>query len=624
MRYFIGNKILESEHYSMSNVEDCLSYFAEQLEIELDTETTGLDPHTKELLCIQLGTPDRQYVIDTTCTLISRFKPLLEDKSKLFLLQNAKFDLKFLFKHGIEVSNVYDTMLAECLLTSGHEDRSVGLQAIAMKYLDVDLDKSVRGNIHKEGLSDRVIIYAADDVRYLTPIKQAQMKQITDLQLENVLNLENKVVKTFARMEYIGLLINQEKWLEVAVQAEQNVEDLIAKLDTVVDVEPMLKKFKPTHIQSNLFGIEERTHTVNWSSPKQKLDIMKALGIKVNDVADRTLQKNKRKHSIVNLLIDYSKQAKLASSFGRDFLKFVNPKTNKIHPNYWQILSTGRISASAPNINQIPARGELGGKIRSSFIASSGKVIVGGDYSGMELRIIAQLSKDPLWVNAFKTGQDLHSVLCSATFGIPLSDVKKPFPDKPEKSYRDVQKTINFGLAYGMSKFKLADTMGIDVDKADEIIKKFFSVVPEVKKFLDMLGNLGKARGYIRSAAPYRRIRRFKRLEEYVNQVGSNQGFYDFGYLGTVERASKNMPIQGTNGDIIKLALCRVSDAIKAENWPVNVLLSVYDEIQTECDYSSAKKWKNRLDELMIEAAEEVITDIPVVVDCTISEYWSK
>tara|TARA_R110000822_G_scaffold152136_4_gene291428 strand:+ start:1721 stop:3595 length:1875 start_codon:yes stop_codon:yes gene_type:complete len=624
MRYFIGNKILESEHYSMSNVEDCLSYFAEQLEIELDTETTGLDPHTKELLCIQLGTPDRQYVIDTTCTLISRFKPLLEDKSKLFLLQNAKFDLKFLFKHGIEVSNVYDTMLAECLLTSGHEDRSVGLQAIAMKYLDVDLDKSVRGNIHKEGLSDRVIIYAADDVRYLTPIKQAQMKQITDLQLENVLNLENKVVKTFARMEYIGLLINQEKWLEVAVQAEQNVENLIAKLDTVVDVEPMLKKFKPTHIQSNLFGIEERTHTVNWSSPKQKLDIMKALGIKVNDVADRTLQKNKRKHSIVNLLIDYSKQAKLASSFGRDFLKFVNPKTNKIHPNYWQILSTGRISASAPNINQIPARGELGGKIRSSFIASSGKVIVGGDYSGMELRIIAQLSKDPLWVNAFKTGQDLHSVLCSATFGIPLSDVKKPFPDKPEKSYRDVQKTINFGLAYGMSKFKLADTMGIDVDKADEIIKKFFSVVPEVKKFLDMLGNLGKARGYIRSAAPYRRIRRFKRLEEYVNQVGSNQGFYDFGYLGTVERASKNMPIQGTNGDIIKLALCRVSDAIKAENWPVNVLLSVYDEIQTECDYSSAKKWKNRLDELMIEAAEEVITDIPVVVDCTISEYWSK
>ena len=624
MRYFIGNKILESEHYRVSSVEDCLAYFAEQSEIELDTETTGLDPHTKELLCMQLGTPDRQYVIDTTAVLISKFKDLLEDKSKLFLLQNAKFDLKFLFKHDIEVSNVYDTMLAECLLTSGHEDRSVGLKAIAKKYLDVDLDKSVRGNIHKEGLSDRVIVYAADDVRYLTPIKEAQMKQITELQLENVLNLENEVVKTFARMEYTGIFIDQTKWLEVAVQAEKNVEDLILDLDSIIDKDSKLIKFKPTHIQGNLFGIEERHHTVNWSSPLQKLEIIRALGIKVNDVSDRTLQKNKKKHKIIEMLIDYSKQSKLASSFGRGFLKFVNPKTNKIHPNYWQILSTGRISVSEPNVNQIPARGKLGGKIRSSFVPSPGKIIVGGDYSGMELRIIADLSKDPLWINAFKTGQDLHSVLCSATFSIPLADVKKPFPDKPENSYRDVQKTINFGLAYGMSKFKLADTMGISVEKADEIIKKFFSVVPGVKKFLDMLGYLGKTRGFIRTALPYRRIRRFKRLEEFVKDVGSNVGFPDFAYLGSVERASKNTPIQGTNGDIIKLALCRVSQAIKEEKWPVDILLSVYDEIQTECDIKSAKKWKNRLDELMIDAAQEVIKDIPVVVDCSISTYWSK
>jgi len=175
-----------------------------------------------------------------------------------------------------------------------------------------------------------------------------------------------------------------------------------------------------------------------------------------------------------------------------------------------------------------------------------------------------------------------------------------------------------------MSKFKLADTMGIAVGKADEIIRKFFSVVPKVKEFLDMLGNLGKARGYIRTSPPYRRIRRFKKLEEYVDQVGSNQGFYDFAYLGSVERASKNMPIQGTNGDVIKLALCRVSDVIKAEKWPVNILLSVYDEIQTECEIGSAKKWKNRLDQIMIEAAEEVIKDIPIVVDCSISTHWSK
>jgi len=624
MRYFVGNKMVGSDLYELATVEECLDYFKDIDEIELDTETEGFDAHTKGLLCIQLGTPDRQYVIDIKVVDVLKFKDLLEDPSKLFLLQNAKFDLRFFFKVGIYIKNVYDTMLVECLITAGHDDRSVSLLSIAKKYLNIDLDKSIRGDIHREGLSDRVIVYAAEDVAYLSLIKAQQMEIIDKLELNKVVELENEVVKVFAEMEYTGVLIDQDKWMEVAIQAEKNVEELTIKLDELVKSEPKLKKYMPKAIQTNLFGFEERLLDINWGSPKQKLEILKDLDLKVESVSDRDLQKNKKAHPIVPMLIDYSKQAKLASSFGRDFLKFVNKKTKRIHPNYWQILSTGRISVSEPNVNQIPARGELGGKIRSAFIAGPGKVIVGGDYSGMELRIIASLSKDPLWVEAFKNGDDLHSVLCAKTFDIPIEDVKKPFPEKPEKSYRDVQKTINFGLAYGMSKFKLADTMGISVGKADEIIKRFFSVVPKVEKFLTMLGELGKARGYIRTSLPYRRMRRFQKLEEYVEQVGSNQGFHDFKYLGEVERASKNMPIQGTNGDVIKLALCKVHKIIKDENWPVSILLSVYDEIQTECAVERAQEWKHRLDQIMIEAAEEVVKDVPIVVDCTINDHWSK
>lgn len=617
MRYFIGNKMVGSKHYQLCSVQECLDYLNTQSEIEVDTETEGFDCHTKDVLCIQFGTPEKQYVIDTSVIQMSSFKSLLEDNSKTFLLQNAKFDIRFLLKHNIHISNVYDTMLAECLLTAGDDNRSVSLLTLCKKYLDVDLDKSVRGDIHKEGLSDRVIVYAADDVRYLTKIKELQMEQINKWELNDVLDLENKVVKVFAEMEYHGVLIDQEKWLGVAEQTEKSVVELESQLDEIVENTPELDKYLPK--QLSLFEIEGRKLEVNWGSPAQKLSILQDLGIDIKSTADPELQKNKGKHEIVPLMIAYSKQAKLANAFGRDFLKFVNKKTGRIHPTYWQILHTGRISVKEPNVNQIPSKGDTGATIRSAFIPRPGYKIVGGDYSGMELRIIAEFSKDPLWVDTFNNGGDLHSILCAQTFGIPIEDVKKPFPEKPSFKYRDVQKTINFGLAYGMSKFKLADTMQIPVEKADEIIKKFFSIVPKVEGFLTGLGNLGKNRGFIRTGAPFRRVRWFPQFKESKSQSPRAGKL-----AGDIERASKNTPIQGSNGDVIKVALIKTLEVIKQENWPVKILLSVYDEIQTECLEERAEAWKHRLDEIMIDAAKVVVKNTPVVVDCAVSDYWQK
>lgn len=619
MRYFVGNKMVGSEHYKLATVQECLEYFKDIEEPELDTETTGLCCHVDNLLCIQIGTPDRQYVIDTAVINVQVFKPLLEDPTKTFLLQNAKFDIKFFMKHGIHISNVYDTMLVECLLTAGDENRSVGLATQCKNYLGVDLDKTIRANIQIEGLTDRVIVYSAEDVRYLTPIKAIQMEKVKELQLEEVVKLENEVVKVFADMEFHGVLVDQKVWLDVADTTEKGVESLTAELDRIVETDPNLAKYVPDVVQGNLFGFEERKLNINWGSNKQKLSILQDAGVKLDSVGDPVLQKLKSAHPLVPVLIDLSKQAKLVSSFGRDFLKHVNKKTGRIHPNYWQILHTGRISVKEPNVNQIPSKGELATKIRSAFIPRKGYKIVGGDYSGMELRIIAEFSKDPLWVKAFAEGGDLHSILCAATFGIPIEDVKKPFPEKPTVKYRDVQKTINFGLAYGMSKFKLADTMQIPVDKADEIIKKFFSVVPKVEGFLNGLGNLGKQRGFIRTGRPFRRIRFFPQWKESMSQSPRAGKL-----AGEIERRSKNSPIQGTNGDVIKVALVMTHKAIKEEGWRVKILLSVYDEIQTECHEHSAEAWKNRLDEIMIDAAKVVIKDTPIVVDCAVSDYWTK
>ena len=609
-----ANRVLfYSDTYTIITKEQAFSKIEKCDVIQLDTETTGLDPHTCKILTQQFGTENDQFVIDNSTIDPTYFKPILES-DKLFILQNAKFDLGFFLKLGIDIKNVYDTFLVECILTTGLEDRKLGLDAIAMKYCNVVLDKSIRGGIHREGLTTRVIKYCADDVTYLKQIMDKQLEQVQQYNLQNVVNLENQVTRVFAKMEYTGISINKEKWLEVSEITEKGTIEIEGKLDNILKAEPKLSKYIPKYVQGNLFDFEERELDINWGSPLQKLNILKDLGFDTDSTGDRFLQINKDKHPLVKELINYNRYSKLASAFGKEFLKFINKNTGRIHYDVWQILSTGRISVSEPNLNQIPSKGELGKQIRNCFIPQQGYKIVGGDYSGMELRIIAEFSKDPLWVNAFNDGQDLHSVLCSATFDIPITDVKQETPFKKGVTYRDIQKTINFGLAYGMSKFKLADTMQIPVSEADKIIKKFFKVVPKVEQFLNGLGELAKARGYIKSGQPYGRIRWFDGFD--------NKG--NFVRQGEIERAGKNTPIQGTNGDIIKSALINVQQFIDDRQLPINILLSVYDEIQTECPEDLSEWWKLELDKLMVESAQKVIKSVPIVVDCKIASYWDK
>lgn len=616
MIYLVTNnqELFNNDSYIIISKEEAYAELVNESIIELDTETTGFDPHTCNLLTQQFGIKDKQFVIDNKTINPLYFKDILEDKNKLFILQNAKFDLRFFLKLGINIKNVYDTFLVECVLTTGIEDRKLGLDALAMKYCNVVLDKSIRGGIHREGLTTRVVKYCADDVTYLREIMDKQMLEVEKYNLQNVIDLENKVTRVFARMEFNGISINKAKWLEVAEITEKGTLEIESKLDIILKEEPKLQKYVPKYVQTNLFDFEERELNINWASAKQKLDILKDLGFNTDSTGDRFLQTNKDKHPIIKELINYNKYNKLASAFGKEFLKFINKNTGRIHYNTWQILSTGRISVSEPNLNQIPSKGDLGKQIRNCFIPQQGYKIVGGDFASMELRVIAEFSKDPLWVNAFNNNEDLHSVLCAATFDIPITDVKKETPFKKGVTYRDIQKTINFGLAYGMSKFKLADTMQISVNDADTIIKKFFKVVPKVELFLNQLGELAKSRGYIKTGQPYGRIRWFEGYENKENFIRQ----------GEIERAGKNSPIQGSNADIIKLALIKVQEYIDDNNLPINILLSVYDEIQTECPEELCEEWEIKLNELMVGAAQVVIKSIPIVADCKIADYWDK
>lgn len=612
---------ITNDNFENSTIDEMLSYLKSISEIGLDTETTGFFNHNNKVICLQLGDKEIQYVISEESLIeLSKNNRFIElSKTKLFLGHNLKFDYKFMLMYGIDIINMYDTQLAEMILTTGyeHKEGDLTLKNVCKKYTGVDLDKTIRGNIHKEGLSDRVIIYAAEDVEHLNNIRLAQLQQLEELDLLPVLYLENTSLRVYAKMEYYGIKLDKSNWINTSKAIRESTKTIENELDTILlnSCNTHYLKTKYVNNQLTLFDIDSRKVNINWASPTQKLAVLNDLGVKLEDTGMPTLIENSHKHPIISKLIEFSKHNKLVTSFGMDFLKFINPVTNRVHTNVWQIINSGRISMKDPNLLQIPAHGDLAGEIKKSFIAEDNYTLIDSDFSGMELRIIAELSQDPLWVETFINGGDLHSILCAKTFNIGLDEVKNPFPYKPEVNYRFVQKTVNFGLSYGMSEFKLSSTIQVSIEHAKTIINDFFAAVPKVKKFLDTIGKAGREAGRIRAPKPFRRIRWFPKHAEAVATNNTK-------ILGEIERASKNHPIQSCNANITKLALIYIQERIDKESLDAKILLAIHDAILVEAHDSIVDYMKEVMQEEMIRAAKSVIHTIPIVVDTVTGKYW--
>ena len=612
MIYTISKDNWQFSNCLPTTVENCIEYLESIDMISLDTETQGFDIYTKKLLTLQLGDKNIQYIIDCNTIDILQFKDILEKKT--IIAHNMKFDFKFLYHKGIDIKNFYDTFLIEAILRTGLDNQpgELSLKGVAFKYLNIDLDKTIRGQIHA-GISESVIQYAADDITYLEDILKLQLNLIKKWSLENTVKLEMLVCRCFAIQEYNGIKINQEKIKEVVNEISLINIELENKLDNlIVSLAKEDKRFKRfTRVQLNLFTEEIKKTTINWSSPAQKVEIISLLGYNTKSVNEQYLSSYKNSHPIFELLLEKSKISKLENSFGLKLLSFINPVTNRIHPEIRQILSTGRISVSNPGMQQIPAHSELGKKIKSCFVAKEGNKIVSADYSAIELKIVAEFSQDPLWIDTFNNGGDLHSILCAETFNIPIENVKDPFPNKPDITYRFLQKSLNFGLIYGLGVDGFANTSKLPKKKAKEIIEKFFKKVPDVKNLLSLLANSGVSHKYIRINNTFGRIRFFDKHNETEE------------YLASIKRASMNAPIQGTNADILKLAIIKLQDKIDTQNLPVKLILNVHDEIISECREDFAEEWSNILEETMIKAAQVIIKSVPVKVDKVISNYWT-
>lgn len=617
MIVFIGNQTIlpESlnENIQIGTIDDCVSYCIDKAVLGVDTETEGFDFTCKKMIMFQIGDEDRQFVIDTRYISIEPLREVLESNQITKIFHNAKFDYKFIKRWArIEVNKIYDTYLSERVLHCGKLNWGYSLSKCCERYAGVSLDKEERNKfvgLQGQPYTINQITYGANDVVYLIQIWKRQHALLDDADLLQVANLENEAVVVFSEIEYEGLQVDKDRWVELAKENLELANSIELQLDREVIEHPKLKHYHVPIQQDMFLPVEEqRVTNIKWSSPSQMLALFQNLVPKLEDVNGKNLNKHKYKHPIIKSYIRYKELSKLANAYGTNFFNYVNCD-GKVHTNFSQILDTGRVSSSEPNMQQIPSDN----KYRNCFICPDGWVFVSSDYASQELNVIAYGSKDPVWLKALERGDDLHGVCADLVFEQKWRDAG---PDL-RKQLRTTIKTINFGLAYGMGPHKLADTLDISIKEASELIDKYFTTFPNIKAFLEMLGRFGKMNGYIRTFKPFKR----KRFFDYWD--GRNTPPKE---MGMIERASKNTPIQGASADMTKLALVKIHNYIKDNNLRdrVKIVMTVHDQIDTICKENIADEWAETMTNLMEAAALTIVTNGLLKADTNISKTWEK
>lgn len=630
MIHYIGTQTTltnQSNGIQTSSIEACKAYCETKSILGVDTETEGFDFTCKKMVMFQIGDEQEQFVIDTRHVSIEPLREVLETHQIIKIFHNAKFDYKFIKRWAsIEVRNIYDTYLTERVLNCGKLNWGYSLSKCCERYVGVSLDKEERNKfvgLQGQPFTHNQITYGANDVIYLLRIWEKQHALLDKADLHKVADLENQAVVVFSEIEYEGLMVDRNRWTDLAKDNLELATDLELQLDREVIEHPKLSHYH-VPVQQDMFlqAEEQRATNIKWSSPSQMLALFQNLVPKLEDVNGKNLNKHKYRHPIIKSYIKYKELSKLANAYGTNFFNYVNCD-GKVHTNFSQILDTGRVSSSEPNMQQIPSDN----RYRNCFICPDGWVFVSSDYSSQELNVIAFGSKDPVFLEALEKGQDLHSVCADLVFQDQWTDAadddcafmrdKSKCSCSRHKEMRTKVKTINFGLAYGMGPHKLSDTLDISVKEASELIDKYFTAFPNIKRFLDMLGKYGKMNGYIRTFKPFKRKRFFDYWE------GRNTPPRE---MGMIERASKNTPIQGASADMTKLALINIHNYIKDNNLQedIKIVMTVHDQIDTICKEELASKWKEKMTCLMEDAALTIVTNGLLKADTNISKTWEK
>ena len=481
MIYLVSNQktLFESENYKVIGVKESLELLNPLTIVGLDTETQGFSPFLKKLLLLQLGNRDFQVVIDCTTVDVALYKEYLES-DRLFLGWNLKFDVKFLFYHNIVPKNLYDGFLAEKMRWLGYPSgiHSLSLKSAGENYLGIELDKSVRGEIiWRKELTDEIIIYSANDVKYLEDIMNKQLEILLPRGQKLALEVENRAILPTAYFEFCGVNLDVERWKAKMAKDQEDLDRAKERLDNfVVDMykkDKGLSKFIKI-VEPDLFGFVKAGPAcdVNWNSSKQVIPFLESLGFKLEtrDKATGRIKKSvdatiiegqKNVHPIAEVYLEFKAAQKVTSTYGQNFLDLINPVTRRLHTSFNQIgTDTHRYSSGGGedkevipgkkvplvNLQNLPADAET----RACFCAENGNKWISADYSGEESVILANIAKDTAMIDLFTNGcGDLHSLVAKMVYpeelhDIPVEDVKKLRPDLRKKA-----KAPEFTFAYG-------------------------------------------------------------------------------------------------------------------------------------------------------------------------------
>lgn len=573
----------------------------------IDTETTDLNSLQAELVCVSVawqpgeaycipmefpegGEPgDRAYVLEG-------LKPVLENPKIGKCGQNIKYDMIVLSQHGIELQGVeFDTMVASYVLNpSGREHN---LDALALEYLQVkkipitDLIGSGKGqrNMRDVPLED-VARYACEDADMtwrLRDLLEPRLKEAETWELFE--KVEVPLIAVLKEMEQAGVYLDLTLLQQMSREMDRQLLSLTQEIHTLA---------------GEVFNINSTQQLGRILF--EKLEIQKDLGIKrvrktkTGYSTDVAALEQFRAHVLVGKILEYRQLAKLKSTYVDALPQLVNPKTRRVHTSYNQaVTATGRLSSSNPNLQNIPARTELGREIRKAFIAEGeDRCILSADYSQIELRILAHLSQDATLIQSFRAGEDVHRRTASLIFGVP--------PEQVTAEQRARAKTINFGVIYGMGPTRLAREIDISLEEAREFIERYFATYPGVHHYTVETIRKAKDQEYVTTLLGRRRY-----LPELFND---NQGV-----RAAAENMAINTPVQGSSADIIKLAMINIRDRLRQERLTAQMILQVHDELVFEMPVAELEQVKS----IVVEQMERAVQlDVPIKVDVGVGRNW--
>ncbi len=585
---------------TLNEVESLCEQLLQQKEICFDTETTSLDAIDAELVGMSFSYKKSEaYYIAfpadraETERLIQPIKKVLENEQILKIGQNIKYDILVLKNYGVEVKGVlFDTMLAHYLIEPEKKHSMDYLSETFLNYRPVSIEELIgkkgksQGNMRDVPLNV-IKEYAAEDADITMQLKEVLEPKLAPNNCEKLFyEIETPLIHVLSAMEYEGVNIDVE-FLKIYSQKLQ--EDLLL-------------------IEKSIYELAGTSFNID--SPKQLGEILfdklkideKAKKTKTGQYAtgEEVLAKFSKKHPIIEQILDYRELRKLKSTYVDSLPEMVNKKTGRVHTSFMQaVTATGRLSSNNPNLQNIPIRTERGRMVRKAFVPrNSDYLLLSADYSQVELRIIAALSKDENMINAFKEGKDIHAATAARVFGVPLEEVSKDMRSKA--------KAVNFGIIYGQSAFGLSENLGISRSEAKAIIDNYFQQYPAIKSYMDNNIQLAREKGFVETIMGRRR---------YLNDINSSNTTV----RGFAERNAINTPIQGSAADIIKKAMIDIYAELKKNQLQTKMILQVHDELV----FDLYKPEKEQVMQMVKEKMEGAVNlEVPLIIEMNIGANW--